>query len=172
MADEHTADDTTPSRFDNFGGYYSARFSGVEFARFAPSNVWSDYAASMKDVEDFSYAFVATDADVTSPGQPAEKVTPSDEALQAAGFAKRYRLCGHPAYPDPLNIWPPTEENAARIYEQYCAQSFEEYVAALGHTPRRVGGTPYTAETFNPRVLITWEYVDEKCVYSPEAGRP
>lgn len=46
------------SKFDQFDGYYSVRFSGVEFARFAPSSIWSDYARSMQDVDDFSYAFI------------------------------------------------------------------------------------------------------------------
>lgn len=94
----------------------------------------------------------------------------TDEVLAAAGFAKRYRLCGHPAYPDPLDIWPPTEENAARIHAEYVAPTFEDYVAALGHTPRRFGGEPYTAETWNPRVLITWEFVGERQVFVPAAG--
>ena len=91
----------------------------------------------------------------------------TDEQLVAAGFRKRYYLCGHPAYPDPLNIWPPTEENAKRIYDEYVAGSFEEYVTALGYMPRRFGGEPYTAETWNPRVLINWEFVGEKTVFSP-----
>lgn len=49
------------SMFDKFGGYYVAMFDGIEFARFAPSNVWSDYANSMKNDESFSYEFVVTD---------------------------------------------------------------------------------------------------------------
>jgi len=89
----------------------------------------------------------------------------SDEALTAAGFAKRYYLCGHPAYPDPLSVWPPTEENAARIFNEYCTKTFEEYVTAIGHTP--YGLTP---ERYNPRVLITWEYVGKKRVFSPGEG--
>lgn len=52
--------DYTPSRFDYFDGYYSVRFSGIEFARFAPSPAWSDYAKSMQGVDDFSYVFVST----------------------------------------------------------------------------------------------------------------
>lgn len=56
---------TADSRFDSFDGYYSVRFSGVEFARFAPSPVWSDYAKSMENTPDFSYAFVPTSPAVT-----------------------------------------------------------------------------------------------------------
>ena len=50
------------SMFDKFGGYYVAKFDGIEFARFAPSNVWSEYATLMTDLhDDFSYEFVVTD---------------------------------------------------------------------------------------------------------------
>lgn len=97
----------------------------------------------------------------------AEAAVIDETALQAAGFAKRYYMCGHPAYPDPLKIWPATEQRAAEIYEQYVAPSFDEYIAALGHTPRRLSGERYTAETWKPRVLITWEYVGERRVFSP-----
>ena len=90
----------------------------------------------------------------------------TDEQLKAAGFAKRYSLCGHPAYPDTLTVWPPTEENAASIYEEYCTTPFEEYIAKLGFTPR-YGGTPYSAETFNPRVLISWVYVGDREIFVP-----
>lgn len=92
----------------------------------------------------------------------AESGLPTDEQLTAAGFRKRYVLCGHPAYPDPLWIWPADEENAERIYREYCAATWDEYVTRLGHKP-----FGWTAETFNPRVLITWEYVAEKRVFSP-----
>lgn len=49
------------SKFDDFNGYYCVRFSGIEFARFAPSTIWSEYAGSMKGVKDFSYTFVPTE---------------------------------------------------------------------------------------------------------------
>lgn len=62
-----------PSRFEHYGGYYSVRFGGVEVARFAPSNRWSDYAQSMENDPAFSYAFVSTDAPNARPA--------SDEAL-------------------------------------------------------------------------------------------
>lgn len=29
----------------------------------------------------------------------------------------RYYFCGHPAWPDPLRVWPPTLDNARRHYE-------------------------------------------------------
>lgn len=101
---------------------------------------------------------------------PAAETAVSDEQLYAAGFRKRYYLCGHPAYPDPLSVWPPTEENAKRIYDEYVAPTFESYVAALGYTPRRFNGERYTAETWNPRVLVTWEFAGEKVVYTPDGG--
>jgi hypothetical protein len=92
----------------------------------------------------------------------AENDVPTDDQLIAAGFRKRYVLCGHPAYPDPLWAWPATEENAARLHREYCSETFEEYVARIGFTPHGL-----TAKKFNPRVLITWEYVGEKRVFSP-----
>ena len=58
----HNAEvEAAPSKFDQFHGYYSVRFSGIEFARFAPSPVWSEYANAMQHVPDFSYSFVATE---------------------------------------------------------------------------------------------------------------
>lgn len=84
-----------------------------------------------------------------------------------AGFRKRFVLVGHPAYPDPLEIHPPTEENATRIYEECVAPSFEEYTTRLGHVPFRFPHEQYTAETFNPQVLVTWEYVGEREVFVP-----
>ena len=35
-----------------------------------------------------------------------------------ATFDERWYLCGHPAWPDPLMIWPPTEEKARESYER------------------------------------------------------
>lgn len=68
---EKTPEPETLSRFDKYGGYYSARFSGIEFARFAPSDIWSEYATRMKETAgDFTYAFVATDM-----GEPAKTET-------------------------------------------------------------------------------------------------
>lgn len=96
----------------------------------------------------------------------------ADEAtMKRLGFEKRYHLCGHPAYPDPMSIWPATEERATEIWNSYCKSTFEEYIAAIGHTPRRFGGTPYTAETFNPRILITWEYKGDREVFVPEGEK-
>lgn len=97
--------------------------------------------------------------------------TVREAVLVAAGFRKRYRLCGHPAYPDPLDIHPPTAENAARIHAEYVAPTFEEYVGRLGYAPfQYTGGPRYTAETFNPRILITWEFVGERQVFVPDAN--
>lgn len=61
-----TAPTDVPSRFDFFDGYYSVRFSGAEFARFAPSPVWSEYAKAMTDDPNFSYVFVSTAPEVPS----------------------------------------------------------------------------------------------------------
>lgn len=48
------------------------------------------------------------------------KLSASDEAeLERMGFEPRYYLCKHPAWPDPLNIWPPTQENAEYAYRRY-----------------------------------------------------
>jgi len=44
---------------------------------------------------------------------------PSDELLTALGFEKRYRLVGHPAWPDPLQIIPATEEQARKVWEEH-----------------------------------------------------
>lgn len=60
------APETENSRFNAFGGYYSVRFSGIEFARFAPSDRWSEYAKSMENDPAFSYVFVSTDAAETA----------------------------------------------------------------------------------------------------------
>ncbi|NKS17341.1 hypothetical protein GS490_13525 [Rhodococcus hoagii] len=46
-------------------------------------------------------------------------------ALTNAGYALvkdsrvEYLLCGHPGWPDPLDVWPPTEENALRVWDEY-----------------------------------------------------
>lgn len=53
--------DEAESLFDEFGGYYSVLFGGIEYARFAPSNEWSAYAELMKSVPDFSYVFIKTE---------------------------------------------------------------------------------------------------------------
>lgn len=39
------------------------------------------------------------------------------ELLKRLGFRPRYLLCKHPAWPDPLDIWPPTEEHARETFE-------------------------------------------------------
>lgn len=88
--------------------------------------------------------------------------------MQAAGFEKRYRLVGHPAYPDPLNIWPPTVQNAERVHREFCVQTFEEYIEKLGYTPLRYSHGPrLTAEDWDPRILITWEHTGEKQRFEP-----
>lgn len=60
-----------------------------------------------------------------------EKVSQPDHAahvvaaLTNAGYALvkdariEYLLCGHPGWPDPLHVWPPTEENALRVWNEY-----------------------------------------------------
>ena len=60
-ADASSQDGPTPSRFDDFGGHYSVLVDGVEVARWAPSNVWSEYAAEIADRPGWSYVWVATD---------------------------------------------------------------------------------------------------------------
>jgi hypothetical protein len=40
-----------------------------------------------------------------------------DALFKEAGLERRYYLAGHPAWPDPLKIWPPTRENAIKVYE-------------------------------------------------------
>lgn len=49
------------STFDYFGGYYSALMEGIEFARFAPSPLWSEIAQTLENRygKDFSYVWVA-----------------------------------------------------------------------------------------------------------------
>jgi hypothetical protein len=95
-----------------------------------------------------------------------------EASLEEKGFRKRYLLAGHPAYPDPLWIHPPTEENAKKYWEQYCKSTFEEYIERIGHTPfNQWKHRPMTAEDFNPRILVTWEYVAEKQEWTPEEPR-
>lgn len=87
------------SRFDQFDGYYSVRFSGVEFARFAPSPIWSDYANSMQDTEDFSYVFVTTNTH-TPPPEPGEFTGVWCEHRWADGscvFCNKPRILGDPS---------------------------------------------------------------------------
>lgn len=117
-------------------------------------SVWSPSDAT---VDDLAFAIVET-LDHDEPAREA--------ALVAAGFEKVWLLAGHPAYPDPLRIY--SAERAAEVYADYVAPTFEEYITALGHTPRRLGGDPYTAETFNPRILITWDFVGDREVWVPE----
>ncbi|WIB65804.1 hypothetical protein [Curtobacterium sp. MCBD17_040] len=42
-----------------------------------------------------------------------------DATLVRLGFERRYYLCGHPAWPDPLRIWPPTAEHAERTFLEH-----------------------------------------------------
>lgn len=59
--DPHATTETpeqTSSLFDHFGGHYAALIDGVEVARFAPSDYWSDYAAQMRQVPGFSIRWV------------------------------------------------------------------------------------------------------------------
>jgi hypothetical protein len=60
--------DTTPSRFDEFGGHYSVLVDGVEVARWAPSSLWSDFAAEIADRPGWTYTWVATDGAGVSKG--------------------------------------------------------------------------------------------------------
>jgi hypothetical protein len=137
--------------------------------------VWSwlnrhDAPWSPSDDKVTDLAFAITEALTQSGGTTdGDDTVAREAALTAAGFRKRYRLCGHPAYPDPLDIHPPTIENVTRIYDEYVAPTFEDYVGRLGYAPFQYSGGPrYTAETFNPRILITWEYVGERQVFVPE----
>jgi DNA-binding transcriptional MerR regulator len=61
---------------------------------------------------------------------------------------RRFYLVGHPAWSDPLMIWPPTEENAARHYREN----------VLG----------YDGDA-NPRIQVTWSTVGPH-VWSPPPG--
>ena len=47
---------------------------------------------------------------------------PLDVIMEREGLARRYYLVGHPAWPDPLMIWPPTAENAADYHRQYVVE--------------------------------------------------
>jgi hypothetical protein len=63
MPEVRTPDtESTTSLFEDFGGHYSARLHGVEYATFAPSEHWSDYCALMRANPEFSYAWVPTSA--------------------------------------------------------------------------------------------------------------
>lgn len=56
------------SVFDEFGGHYSVRIEGVEYARFAPSPHWSDYFASVAEQPGFSYVWVPGKGDTSPTG--------------------------------------------------------------------------------------------------------
>lgn len=51
------------SLFDDFGGYYSVLRDGIEVARWAPSPLWSDFAATLSD--DHSYTWVGREPAVS-----------------------------------------------------------------------------------------------------------
>jgi hypothetical protein len=67
---------------------------------------------------------------------------PLDVIMEREGLAKRYYLVGHPAWPDPLLIWPPTLENALAYKEKYV------------DPPREDGRTP--------RIMWRWEHTTMK----------
>lgn len=90
-----------------------------------------------------------------------------EAALRNLGFEKRYRLVGHPAYPDPLDIWPPTAERAAEIHDHYCTQTFDQYIASIGHVPRRLLGGPLRPEDFDPHVVVEWKHVGFRERFAP-----
>lgn len=41
------------------------------------------------------------------------------DVLVRLGFVPSYYLCRHPAWPDPLHIWPSTAENAEKTYKEH-----------------------------------------------------
>lgn len=55
----------TDSMFDEAGGYYSAMVNGIEYAKFAPSSVWTrvSHEMSLMYGEDFTFKWVRTACD-------------------------------------------------------------------------------------------------------------
>jgi hypothetical protein len=47
--------------FEDFNGYYAVFSDGVEFARFAPSPMWEDFAKSIRFDNSITYKFVSTE---------------------------------------------------------------------------------------------------------------
>lgn len=90
-----------------------------------------------------------------------ENVADADSALKTAGLEQRYYLIGHPAWPDPLCIWPPTEENAADYHAKYVAGF---------NPPAHVDKAAYS-----PRIGVRWEHVGAMPTWEPPvppAGSP
>lgn len=53
---------------------------------------------------------------------PAAETPLSDddvETLLRLGFVPSYYLCQHPAWPDPLHVWPSSAENAQKTYDDH-----------------------------------------------------
>jgi len=68
--------------------------------------------------EDWSGALDPRDLETQQRRQDAAR-SAAARVVKALGLERRYYLAGHPGWPDPLMIWPPTEEVALATYERY-----------------------------------------------------
>jgi hypothetical protein len=53
------------------------------------------------------------------PAVPVSQHEIDDETLVRLGFTPSYYLCKHPAWPDPLHIWPSTAGQAKKTFEEH-----------------------------------------------------
>lgn len=105
-----------------------------------------------EQVEAFKKAWHQADEE----GRTGERVVAGLRAALAVGlpgFTKRYFLVGHPAWPDPLMIWPPTEENAARYHQKYVVEDDRPQAA-------------------NARIVWWWEQQGSVDDWTPERQAP
>lgn len=80
------------------------------------------------------------------------RVNATDDLLISLGFVPSYYLCRHPAWPDPLHIWPSTAEHAEKTYndhphpDAYVMRIWEKGPREIVH-PARGPHEDETAET-------------------------
>ena len=93
---------------------------GDQYAQIA-ATATSDLAKSANSAEASKYYGIAArlSGTVSEPVSSETLAAAPDGLLESLGFVPSYYLCRHPAWPDPLHIWPSTAEHAEKTFNDH-----------------------------------------------------